>query len=67
MERTKTSQSRGLRASPFERARLAHGSADARKIEDELRRLLALADSDHPILRQLDRTEFLTSLEPAKN
>jgi len=40
---------------------------DARKIEDELRRLLALADSDHPILRQLDHTELLTSLEPAKN
>ena len=33
--------------------------ADARKIEDELRRLLALADSDHPLLRQLDRTEDL--------
>ncbi len=40
---------------------------DARKIEDELRRLLALADSDHPILRQLDRTELLTSLEPPNN
>jgi len=40
---------------------------DARKIEDELRRLLALADSDHPILRQLERTKLLTSLEPANN
>ncbi|MDA2931127.1 tetratricopeptide repeat protein [Acidobacteria bacterium AH-259-O06] len=40
---------------------------DARKIEDELRRLLALADSDHPILRQLDRTEDLALREPAKN
>ncbi len=38
--------------------------ADARKIEDELRRLLALADADHPILRQLDRTEDLALLEP---
>ena len=38
---------------------------DARKIEDELRRLLALADSDHPILRQLDRTEDLALQEPA--
>ncbi|MCH8321422.1 MAG: hypothetical protein IH790_10780, partial [Acidobacteria bacterium] len=38
---------------------------DARKIEDELRRLLALADSDHPILRQLDRTEDLALREPA--
>ena len=36
---------------------------DAREIEDELRRLLALADSDHPILRQLDRTKELASLE----
>jgi len=40
---------------------------DARKIEDELRRLLALADSDHPILRQLERTEDLASVEPTKN
>ncbi len=32
---------------------------DARKIEDKLRRSLALADADHPILRQLDRTEEL--------
>jgi len=39
--------------------------ADARKIEDELRRLLGLADSDHPILRQLDRTEDLALREPA--
>jgi len=40
---------------------------DARKIEDELRRLLALADSDHPILRQLDRTKDLALREPTKN
>ncbi len=40
---------------------------DARKIEDELRRLLALADSDHPILRQLDRTEDLALREPTNN
>jgi len=38
---------------------------DARKIEDELRRLLALADSDHPILRQLDRTQDLALREAA--
>jgi len=36
---------------------------DARKIEDKLRRLLALADPDHPILRQLDHTKELASLE----
>jgi len=30
---------------------------EAREIEEELRRLLALADPDHPILRQLDRTK----------
>jgi len=39
--------------------------ADARKIEDKLRRLLALADPDHPILRQLDRTKELALREPA--
>ncbi len=38
---------------------------DARKIEEKLRRSLALADPDHPILRQLDRTDDLASLEPA--
>lgn len=38
---------------------------DGRKIENELRKRLALADPDHPILRQLDRTEDLTSLRPA--
>ena len=37
--------------------------ADARKIEDELRQRLALADADHPILRQLDRTENLALRE----
>ena len=35
---------------------------DARKIEAELRTLLALADSDHPILRQLNHTEDLALL-----
>ncbi len=38
---------------------------DARKIEDKLRRLLALADPDHPILRQLNRTQDLALREPA--
>ena len=37
---------------------------DTREIEDELRKRLALADADHPILRQLDRTEELALLEP---
>ena len=32
---------------------------DARKVEAELRALLAYADADHPILRQLDRTKEL--------
>ena len=36
---------------------------DARKIEDKLRSLLALADADHPILRQLDHTKEFASLE----
>ena len=40
---------------------------DARKIEDELRRLLALADSDHPILRQLGRTGDVALREPPNN
>ena len=38
--------------------------ADALKIEDELRKRLALADPDHPILRQLNSTEELALLEP---
>ncbi len=38
---------------------------DAQKIEDELRKRLALADADHPILRQLDHTEELALREPA--
>ena len=38
---------------------------DARKIEAELRTLLAYADADHPILRQLDRTKELALREPA--
>ena len=38
---------------------------DAQEIEDELRRLLALADSDHPIVRQLDHTKDLALREPA--
>ena len=33
--------------------------AEARKIEEKLRALLASADPDHPILRQLDHTEEL--------
>ena len=40
---------------------------DARKIEDKLRRSLALADADHPILRQLDRTKELALREPTNN
>ena len=40
---------------------------DAREIEDEVRTLLAYADTDHPILRQLDRTEDLALLEPTNN
>ena len=35
---------------------------DAQEIENELRTLLALADPDHPIIRQLDRTEDLALL-----
>ena len=38
---------------------------DAREIEAELRSLLALADADHPILRQLDRTKELALREAA--
>ena len=37
---------------------------DAREIEDELRRRLALADADHPILRQLDHTAEVALREP---
>ena len=37
---------------------------DARKIEDKLRRLLALADPDHPILRQLEPAKELALREP---
>jgi len=44
------------------------GRAEAAlKIEDELRKRLALADTDHPILRQLDRTEDLALLQPTNN
>jgi hypothetical protein len=38
---------------------------DARKIEDKLRKRLALADTDHPILRQLNRTKELALREAA--
>ena len=38
---------------------------DAGKIEAELRSLLAYADRDHPIVRQLDRTKELALREPA--
>ena len=47
--------------------RQAGRAEEAREIEDELRTLLALADEDHPILRQLDRTEDLALLEPTNN
>ncbi len=40
--------------------------ADARKIEDQLRKRLALADSDHPILRQLGRTGDVLLLQSPK-
>jgi len=40
---------------------------DAQEIEDELRTLLAYADTDHPILRKLDRTEDLALREPTNN
>ncbi|MCZ6484519.1 MAG: tetratricopeptide repeat protein [Acidobacteria bacterium] len=36
---------------------------EARAIEEELRKHLAYADPDHPILRQLDRTKELASLD----
>jgi len=39
---------------------------DAREIEDELRRLLALADPDHPILLELGRTGDVALLQPSK-
>ncbi len=40
---------------------------DASKIEAELRSLLALADADHPILRQLDRTKEVALRGPTGN
>ncbi len=40
---------------------------DARKTEDELRRHLAYADPNHPILRQLDRTKEFARREPPNN
>ena len=40
---------------------------DALKIEDELRRRLALADANHPILLQLARSKKLALREPANN
>ena len=36
---------------------------EAREIEEELRKHLAYADPDHPILRQLDRTKEIALLE----
>ena len=39
---------------------------DARKVEAELRTLLAYADADHPILRQLGHTEDVALLQPQK-
>ena len=44
----------------------ARVAEDARNIEDELRALLALADPDHPILRQLDSTGDVALREPSK-
>ncbi len=38
---------------------------DAREIEDDLRRRLALADADHPILRQLEQTKQVASRQAA--
>jgi len=38
---------------------------EAQEIEEDLRRHLALADPDHPILRQLDRTKELALREAA--
>ena len=40
---------------------------EARKIEAELRSLLAYADADHPILRQLDRTKEVALRGPTDN
>ena len=40
--------------------------AEARKIEEKLRNLLAYADPDHPILRQLDRTGDVALIQPLK-
>jgi hypothetical protein len=39
--------------------------AEARKIEEKLRALLAYAEPDHPIRRQLDHTEELARREAA--
>lgn len=38
---------------------------DALEIENELRKRLALADPDHPILHQLDHTKNLALREAA--
>ncbi len=38
--------------------------AEGRKIEEKLRRLLALADADHPILLQLESTGDVALLQP---
>jgi len=38
---------------------------DAQEIEEDLRKHLAYADPDHPILRQLDRTKELALRQPA--
>ena len=55
----------GLRLQLAQFYREMDRSAEARKIEDELRTLLAYADPDHPILRQLDHSEEIALLEPA--
>ncbi len=40
---------------------------EAREIEGDLRKHLAYADPDHPILRQLDRTKEMALREPTNN
>jgi protocatechuate 3,4-dioxygenase beta subunit len=46
---------------------LVPGNYELRRIAaEELRRLLASADPDHPILRQLERTKELASLESGR-
>ena len=53
----------GLRLQLAQFYREMDRSAEARIIEDELRTLLAYADLDHPILRQLDHTKEIALLK----